>query len=151
VTEAITDQFDEQERQVIAQAPVLIFLLVSAADGTIDKREVKGFESILTSPPYADLLLLMGRARLSVVDTLRQLTENPVDYLAELQRIDRVLETRLSLIEAQQLKLQLYDLAQAVAAASGGFMGVMGNPIGDQEQTALKVIAGIFGIDERQR
>ena len=147
---AIAKHFDDREVQVIAQAPVLVFLLVSAADGTIDKREIKGFEAILTSPPYADLLALMGRARLSVVDTLRQLTEHPIDYLAELKRIDRVLESRLPGAEAQHLKLQLYDLGRSVASASGRILGVVGSPISDQEQTALKVIAGIFGVSSHQ-
>jgi hypothetical protein len=150
VTEVIADHFDRQDMQVIAQAPVLVFLLVSAADGTIDKREVKGFESILTSPPYADLLALMGRARLSVVDTLRQLTEHPADYLAELQRIDLILEAGLPAAEARHLKLQLYDLGHSVASASGHFMGVAESPISYQEQTALKVIAGIFGVHSTQ-
>jgi hypothetical protein len=148
---ALANRFEEQELQVLAQAPVLVFLLVSAADGTIDKREIRDFESILSSPPYVDLVALMGRCGLSVVDTLRQLTERPVDYLAELQRIDRVLETRLPVAEAQHLKLQLYDLGHCVASASGRFLGVVGSPISGQEQTALKVIAGIFGVHESQR
>lgn len=147
---AIVEYLDDHEAQVIAQAPVLVFLLVSAADGTIDKREIKGFEAILTSPPYTDLLALMGRARLSVVDTLRQLTEHPIDYLAELKRIDRVLESRLPVAEGQHLKLLLYDLGRSVASASGRILGVAGNPISDQEQTALKVIAGIFGVASSQ-
>ncbi len=148
VNDTIANYLGQQEIQVIAQAPVLVFLLVSAADGTIDKREIRGFESILTSEPYKELLALMGRAGLSVVDTLRQLTERPVDYLAELKRIDEVLSSRLPAAQAQQLKLQLYDLGHKVASVSGRFMGVVGSPISDQEQTALKVIAGIFGISE---
>lgn len=148
--DTIADYLDQPDIQVIAQAPVLIFLLVSAADGTIDKQEIKGFESILTSPDYTDLLTLMGRAGLSVIDTLRQLTEHPVDYLAELQRIGRVLESRLPAADAQHFKIQLFDLGHAVASASGRIMGVVGNPVSDQEQTALKVIAGIFGIDKNQ-
>ena len=150
MSDPMTYQLSDQDRQVIAQAPVLVFLLVSAADGTIDKREIKGFESILTDSSCAGLLALMSLAGLSVVETLRQLTEQPVDYLAELQHISRVIEMRLPAADAQQLKLQLYDLGHKVARASGGFMGLVGNPISDQEHTALKVIAGIFGIHESQ-
>jgi uncharacterized tellurite resistance protein B-like protein len=137
--------------RVIAQAPVLIFLLVSAADGTIDKREIKSFESLLTAPPYRDLLAVMARARLTLVETLRQLTENPIDYLQELQRIQQVLERRLPNALAQQMKLQLYQLGWHVAVSSGHSTEEVDNHICRQEGTALKVIAGLFGITERHR
>ncbi len=131
---------------MIARAPVLVFLLVSAADGTIDKREIKGFESLLRSEPYSDLLAVMSRARLSIIDTLRQLTETQVDYLQELERIDRVLDSRLPSSLSLKLKLQLYDLGHHVALSSGRFLGLVGDPVSKQEYTALKVIAGLFGI-----
>ena len=146
MSDVISDHFDEKEARVIAKAPVLVFLLVSAADGTIDKQEIRDFESILTRAPYGALLALMAKARLSIVDTLRQLTERPVDYIAELERIGRVLDQRLTAADAQQVKTQLYDLGISIANASGRFLGLVGNPVSDQERTALKVIAGLFGI-----
>ncbi len=147
MSDAIAQCLSEQDAQVVAQAPVLVFLLVSAADGTIDKREIRGFESLLVSDPYRDLLQVMVRVRLSVIDTLRELTEHPVDYLAELQHINRVLGG-LPVEQGQRLKRQLYDLGQRVAASSGGIFGLMGNPVSDQEQTALKVIASLFDLEK---
>jgi uncharacterized tellurite resistance protein B-like protein len=149
VTDAIVNHLNKQETRVIAQAPVLIFLLVSAADGTIDKREIKSFESLLTTPLYSDLLDVMARARLTIIDTLRQFTENPVDYLQELQQINRVLDRRLPADLAQRMKLQLYQLGWHVAVSSGHSPEEVDNHICRQEGTALKVVAGLFGIDER--
>ncbi|MEJ2455969.1 MAG: hypothetical protein P8103_17700 [Candidatus Thiodiazotropha sp.] len=151
MSDAILNHVDEHEARVIAQAPVLVFLLVSAADGTIDKREIKGVESLLSSEPYSDLFAVMVRARLSINDTLRQLTENPVDYLQELKRIDRVLDNRLPSALSLKLKQQLYDLGHHVALSSGRFLGLVGDPVSKQELTALKVIAGLFGIAETQQ
>ncbi|MGD8910741.1 MAG: hypothetical protein PVI92_15480 [Chromatiales bacterium] len=151
MTDVIFEHFDKQEIRVLAQAPVLVFLLISAADGVIDKREIKSFASLLTAPPYSVLLSVMARARLSLVDALRQLTENPVDYWEELQHINRVLERGLPSALAQQIKLQLYELGWHVAASSGHSPEEVDNNICRQEGTALKVIAGIFGIDERHR
>lgn len=151
MTGSIASHFDERDVQVVAQAPVLVFLLVSAADGTIDKHEIKGFESLLLSEHYSDLLAVMARARLSVLATLRQLSENPVDYLAELRRIDRILDHRLPDSLALQVKRQLYDLGHHIASSSGLFLGEIGDSISDQERTALKVIAGLFGINGSQR
>ena len=151
VSDVISDQFDKQEARVIAKAPVLVFLLVSAADGTIDKQEIRDFEAMMTSAPYGALLALMEKAKLSIIDTLRQLTENPIDYIAELERIGRVLDTRLTAADAQQVKAQLYDLGHSIAKASGRFLEQVGDPVSDQERTALKVIAGLFGIDHAHR
>jgi hypothetical protein len=123
--------------------------LVSAADGTIDKREIKSFESLLTSPPYSVLLAVMTQARLTLVDTLRQLTENPVDYLEELRHINRVLEKRLPTALAQKMKQQLYEIGWHVAVSSGASLEEVDNHICRQEGTALKVIAGLFGVVER--
>lgn len=150
MSDVIEDHLDEREAQVIAQAPVLVFLLVSAADGTIDKHEIRGFVSLLSSPPYSGLLAVMERAKLSILGTLRQLTENPVDYLAELRRIERILDNRLPVALAQQLKRQLYDLGHRIVTASERVQVEADNSISEQEQVALKVIAGLFDIDERQ-
>jgi hypothetical protein len=147
VTEFIASHFDKQEAQVIARAPVLVFLLVSAADGTIDKREIEDFESILTGPSYGDLLAVMNRAKLSIVDTLRQLTESPVDYLDELRQIARVLACRLPANLTRQIKCQLYELGRHVTASSGGTEADSEDALSTQEQVALKVIAGLFDID----
>ncbi len=147
MTEFIASHFDKQEAQVIARAPVLVFLLVSAADGTIDKREIEDFESILTGPSYGDLLAVMNRAKLSIVDTLRQLSENPVDYLDELRQIARVLARRLPTDLTRQIKCQLYELGRHIAASSGGKEEDSDDAISTQEQVALKVIAGLFDID----
>jgi hypothetical protein len=146
----IVKHFNDHEAQVIAQAPVLVFLLVSAADGTIDRYEIARFESLLISSPYSDLIAVMQRARLSIVDTLRQLTESHVDYLAELQQIARVLDRRLPPTLAQQVKNQLYDLGCCIAAASQQEQAAAGNPVSEQERVALKVIAGLIGIDENR-
>jgi uncharacterized tellurite resistance protein B-like protein len=151
VADAIVNHFDKQETRVIAQAPILVFLLISAADGTIDKREIKSFESLLTTPPYSDLLAVMTGARLTIVDTLRQLTEKPVDYLQELQQISRVLDRRLPVDLAQRMKLQLYQLGWHIAVSSGHSLEDVDNHICRQEGTALKVIAGLFGINGRHR
>lgn len=144
----ILEHVDDSEAQIIAQAPVLVFLLVSAADGTIDKREIKRFETLLLSSSYRDLMAVMLRARLSIVDTLRQLTESRFDYMAALQHIAQVLDSRLPANLAQRVKTQLYDLGCCIAASSGHSQTSDDDPISQQERVALKVIAGLIGVDE---
>jgi hypothetical protein len=147
VTDVIVNHLDKQAAQVVARAPVLVFLLVSAADGTIDKQEIEDFEAILSSPAYGALLSVMNRAKLSIVDTLRQLAESPVDYLQELRQISRVLGQRLPSDQTRQIKCQLYELGRHIAAASSGMADSNEDAISPQEQVALKVIAGLFDID----
>ncbi len=129
---------------------MLVFLLVSAADGTIDRREIGRFESLLLSSSYGDLIAVMQHARLSLADSLRQLTENHIDYLAELQHIAQVLDSRLPAPAARQIKNQLYDLGSCIAASSAHGQTDAENPVSRQEQVALKVIAGLIGIDDVQ-
>jgi hypothetical protein len=146
--ENITTHFNDEDIQVIAQAPVLVFLLVSAADGTIDEYEIKCFESLLTSPPYHDLLSIIALSRLSITDTLQQLTKHSIDYRASLRRINHILDTRLAPEQAQQIKQQLCELAQQIAAASEIAPTTKDNPINDKERIALKVITGLFGVKQ---
>lgn len=146
----IVSHLDDHDVQVVAQAPVLVFLLVSAADGTIDKCEIKRFASLLSGTSFSDLMAVMQRARLSIVDALRQLSESQVDYLAELQRIAQVLDSRLPENLAQQVKTQLYRLGHSVATSSDQVTESVGGLISEQERIALKVIAGLICIDESQ-
>ena len=146
----IVSHLDDRDVQVVAQAPVLVFLLVSAADGAIDKREIKRFAALLSGTSFSDLMAVMQRARLSIVDALRQLSENQVDYLAELQRIARVLDSRLPAKLALRVKSQLYRLGHGIATSSDQVAESAGERISEQERIALKVIAGLICIDEHQ-
>lgn len=49
----MTDQALKDQTEIvtcIARAPGIVFLLVAAADGTVDKKEIKQFAKLLKSP-----------------------------------------------------------------------------------------------------
>lgn len=138
---------EKQDRLAIAQAPLLVFLLVSAADGTIDEKEIARFQALLISEPYRELLERMEQAQVVIGDSLQSLAATEVDYLAELERIDLALQRHASEGDARRIKRLLVELGESIAASSGGVSDGDEGSIGPEERTALKVIAGILGVN----
>ncbi|MFK7909726.1 MAG: hypothetical protein AB8F34_03905 [Akkermansiaceae bacterium] len=134
-------------RQSLAHGPVLVFLLIAAADGEVDRKEAEAFGKILASNEFATTPLL----RSTLAETLNQfqpLMESmltggkpPQLLMVEfLQALDSYSEQ-----ESKPVRLALYGIGHAVASASGGFLG-FGSKISKEEGVALDGLRMMLGL-----
>jgi tellurite resistance protein len=138
---AITDE----ESELLARAPLLAFLLVAAADGKVDKKELTAFAEIVDAmmagaPPLlqkamSEMLPQMARFANEAGD------RNPVE---DMERVASVLDTHFP-NEAEMFKRTLVAIAIKVASSSGGFLG-MGSKISKDEKIAIAAIAITLGL-----
>lgn len=132
---------------LLPRSPLLIFLLVAASDGKVDKKELANFQKVvlgsgkLPSPllqkAIADMLPNLERY-------LAELTSGKFDYIGELKRIGEYVDTNHP-SEAQTFKMSLLGLGKLIAESSGGFFG-FGNKMSKNEEQALVAIAVTLGV-----
>lgn len=136
-------EFSEEEFESLKQSPFLIFFLVAAADGTIDKKEMQEFISILAQPEKFNSPLLY-RIITNVINDipviLTRIAQQEIDYVAELQKVKTIVDNKLSPEDANDFKMALLQVGKGIAEASGGLFG-FGSKIGKEEKTALAGIA----------
>ncbi len=133
----------------LKNAPFLIFFLVSAADGKIDKKEVLEFIKVLSSPEIQshDLMVrVITNIITTVPERLTEMATADINYAVELIKIRLILETNLPSEEALEIKKSLLDLGNRIASASGSFFG-FGSKIDKKEKAALDAIASILGLE----
>jgi hypothetical protein len=148
------NQIEQQTNPLscIAKAPGVVFLLVAAADGRVDAKEVKQFEKLLQSPEYEILIAAMQEDGNSIMQLLADLKNNQLQPIEELKQLRFVLDSCLPEEMAMAYKIALIKLAKGIAEASGGLFGIFGSKISKQEKVVLAIIAselGLFG-DETQ-
>lgn len=137
-----------EDFETLKNAPFLIFFLISAADGKIDKKEVLEFIKILSAPESQDnalMVRIITNVISSVPDRLSEMVKGNVNPAVELIKIRLILEANLSVEDAQAVKSALLDLGNRIASASGSFFG-FGNKIDKKEKAALEAIAGCLGL-----
>jgi hypothetical protein len=145
--------FNAEEWSTIAEAPVLAGLRVVAAHrgGTIR-------ESLAIGKVYSEARRNQGESPL--LDELVA-TPPPVDARqvqahgdiagaaeARLREAVRLLSEKGSPDEVDAYKRFVLDLARAAAEAhkEGGFIGIGGKPVSEQEQAALDEIGALLGV-----
>lgn len=134
-----------EESEMLARAPLLVFLLVAAADGKVDKKELAGFEAII------DVVMegaspLLRKAMSEMLPQMERflgemLGRNPVE---DLQRIAAILDAHYP-EEAEVFKRSLVAIAIKIANSSGGFLG-LGSKISKDEKMAIAAIAVALGL-----
>lgn len=147
-----------EQADLIASAPFMIFYLVCAADGTIDKKEVNAFqEQCLTLQPVLATLSdnevaesfkkRLGAIRETLHEVVQRFSsvEDGLGYLAE---ISAAIDGRCGEL-AVGVKCIFYRMGYDLAAASGGFLG-LGPKVSKEEKQVLSLIANVFGVDENQ-
>lgn len=132
--------------QALLRAPFCIFLLVAAADGTVDRKEIQRFQDLFTAEEFKPIRDLMGDHELAAESLVQELL-NPENDLHEIlsqsaTTLDEMLEPAL----AQEMKQRLLRLGEEVAKASGGGLFGLGNKVSQEERTALDAIAQAMGI-----
>ncbi|MEM7468370.1 MAG: DUF4299 family protein [Pseudomonadota bacterium] len=137
------------EKALIA-APAAVFLLVAAADGTIDKKEVNAFQknvvkSLASDNESVQELTLAGLAQFQEI--LGGLQQGGPELCVSLLSLVRSAATDKMDEESATLFCdQLYGMGEAVAKASGGgFLG-FGSKISAEEQGALDLIKKALSI-----
>jgi hypothetical protein len=131
---------------VIARSPALIFFLVAAADGKVDKKEVTMFQKLIGGEKYGVLLTLMRQSGASLPEMLMQVQSEGRNVMEHLAELNSHIDAAFPAQAAHGLKLRLLGFAQAIAESSGGFLGMFGSKVSDEEKTALTMIAHCFGL-----
>lgn len=142
------DSFNEQEWQLLADAPYLVFLAVAAADGTIDKKEVKVFQNAMVAGAQTDHPIVHQMFASGMRDPsarLQKLVGSGLDVVENLKKVGALLSERMPEDSANAVKLVLLAVGKAVAEASGGFLG-FGKKMSKDEQNALAAVFVCLGI-----
>ncbi|GHA03212.1 hypothetical protein GCM10008090_10250 [Arenicella chitinivorans] len=141
-------EFSNEDFEKLKQAPFLIFFLVAAADGSIDKKEVREFMEVLSNPEILNNPLL-NRIITNVINqipsVISDMATKEIDYISELAQLKFIADSSLPDDQANHFKISLLLLGKKIAEASGGFFG-FGSKISKEEKGALAAIAVCLGI-----
>jgi hypothetical protein len=141
----VTAEISAEESEALARSPLVVFLLVAAADGKVDKKELAAFENVIAGVMMTATPLLRKAMSEMLPEMDRHLEElpqrNPVE---ELQSVASILDARFP-DEAKAFKGGLVGIGLKIAESSGGFLG-FGSKVSEAEVTALAAIAVALGI-----
>jgi tellurite resistance protein len=132
---------------LLPRSPLLIFLLVAASDGKVDRKELTNFQKVvLGSGRLPSPLLQKAIAEMlpNLERYLQELTSGKFDYIGELKRIGDYVDQNHP-AEAETFKMSLLGLGKLIAESSGGFFG-FGNKMSKDEEKALVAIAVTLGV-----
>lgn len=140
---------------IIAQAPFVIFYLVSAADGNVDKKEIEAFQGQCLALALG-LKSLVGEGVQGIfvqyLGDMQAVMSRVVAELASaegavesLKRIRGAVDDSYPESEALAIKKFLFQIGHQIASASGGFLG-FGSKVSKEEKAVLTAIAQIFNI-----
>lgn len=138
---------------MLARAPCLVFIMVSAADGKVDAKEMTAFGTILgnygsvRSPILSKVLGISANNVHSFCQQILSDGRRPLDQLLGLAELLK--SGKISKDDGVMIAKGLLALGNAVASASGGFLG-FGPKISKEEKAALAMIevillAGLLG------
>ena len=130
----------------LAKAPCMVFLMVAGADGSIDQKEMAVFGKILGHHhkiPISIVQKVLGITQNNIQGLIEELTQSGRPPVMELMYVSALLRSgKLSEQDARNFGEFLYALGEAVASASGGFLG-LGSKINKQEAEVLKTIKAL--------
>ncbi len=135
-----TSALSESLIRQLTRAPYAVFLLVSAADGRIDKKEVKRFEQTLAQDDFSIVRQHMDHAIQSADSIIEDLLGTDTDIHDELHQLASSITAQMPAEQAMAIKQTLWRLGLAVASASGGGILGLGNAICAEERVALEAI-----------
>jgi hypothetical protein len=143
--------FNAEDWTVITTAPALAGLLVAAAEPGGNLRESvalsRGYAEARTRQPGELLQEILSTAP-SLDPATRPKTPEDIRAVAleQLRRAVRLIDRNAHDDELVEYKRFVYSLAETVAAAhkEGGFLGIGGTAVSENEKQALDAIAAIF-------
>lgn len=154
--EVMEDQIIENEVAILSselealqKSPFLIFFLVAAADGKVDKKEVQEFIEILSNPEILQnelMAQLISGVGSKIPSIISEMATGKKNYIEELSSLKEIIDSKLAPEYANDFKITLLRIGKKIAESSGGFFG-FGSKISKEEKTALAGIAICLGIN----
>ncbi len=105
----------------LAKAPSAVFMLVAAADGKIDDKELQAFINIIREDEYKILLSAIYAANSSPPEMLEQMQSEGGNIVDLLVRLNAILNVGFSADIALGYKVALFKFARGIAEFAGGF------------------------------
>jgi hypothetical protein len=137
---------DTDGAKAMYQAPIIVFLLVAAADGEIDAKEGLKFKKVIekiADHPNRLFKMSVMAMQADFESNIRELSnDSPIAWATKLARARTMAEEISPELSPGYLKA-LYDLGEQIGKSSGGILGFGG--IGKEEKNALSMIAGLLG------
>jgi hypothetical protein len=143
---ALRTDFTDFEWTVLENTPVWAFIMTSAADGKVDKKELQAFAKELSETmQYQDELA--REVFLSLISHLNTVfpscMQNPGMVIEGLQSAGRIVDSKCPQ-HAEGFKGSVLLICKNVAEASGGGL-FKRNKISDKEAAAVMLVAGALG------
>ena len=132
--EALALGFDAETARVL---PLMPLIQVAWADGSVSGAEERSVTELAESRGIEE-----GSAAHQFLKRL--LLERPSDLFFE--RVNRVLMHMVAADPDSWVKKSIPELCREVAEASGGFLGVFGSKISEEEQTLIDDLASQFDV-----
>ena len=132
--EALALGFDAGTARVL---PLMPLIQVAWADGSVSSAEERSVTELAESRGIEE-----GSAAHQFLNRL--LLERPSDLFFE--RVNRVLMHMVAADPDSWVKKSIPDLCREVAEASGGFLGVFGSKISEEEQNLIDDLAAQFDV-----
>ncbi len=133
----------------LAKAPCLVFILVAAADGKVDAKEISIFGKILQSYdslPSPVLAKIFGIAQKNLEGFIQEIVATGEPPQQQLMSLAQLLKSgKIPKEDAIVVAQGLLELGKAIASASGGFLG-FGPKISKEEKQALAMLEMILVV-----
>ncbi|MFC7339267.1 hypothetical protein ACFQY0_18890 [Haloferula chungangensis] len=142
-----------EEQELLDRSPIIIFLLVAAADGNIDRKELESFRKVLHSLTDLPPSMFKGILLRCLNEIQRHFSEimsaplNPLTLMVEIPSISAAI-AKCPAEEQPAIREGLYRLAHKIASASGGFLG-FGSKISKGERASLKLLASLLEVEPK--
>jgi hypothetical protein len=143
------DSLPEPDRETLTFGPLWSFSLVAGSDGAVDEREVDELAHVVErARPDGGRLFdeVLNEVTARGGRLLAAYAADERDSEEGLRRIAAILDLSWEPPVGDAFKAALHAVGQAVAAASGGLLG-LGNPMSAAESAALARAARCLGLD----
>lgn len=144
----MADGLSDADRDLLAQAPTAVFLLVAGADGSIDQAERGRFEAMLNADHNAGsevITAILTQAVASHAATLEALQAGDTEAL--LERVEKLASAALGAEDCAAYKQGLWMMGEAIARSSGGGLLGLGDRVDGNEKIALRRLRELLRIE----
>ncbi len=135
------DLLDSESLKLLSYAPVIVFFYVALADGKVDEKEMRAFETEVLAGIQSESQIMITVLTLTVAhfETIKnELLNLEFDITERLAEIMSIVKNRLSETESRKFREALFSIGYSVAQTSGGLFKKMGQ----KEKEALAILAG---------
>ncbi|MFW6085921.1 MAG: hypothetical protein ACODAG_01855 [Myxococcota bacterium] len=128
----------EVDDELLARALGWVYVLVSTADGRMDRKETRRFMQLLDRDDAFESAWMkraMEQAKVQSKMVIDGMASDPDACLPELERLGTAADEQLPADEARAFKHDLLAFGKAIARASGGVLGVGSKIAGSEAET----------------